>query len=356
MSAPVRAPLDQPRAVRSGEDLDAEAIGRWATGRVTGARGTPSIQQFPSGASNLTYLLKWPDLELVLRRPPVGTRAASAHDMGREVRMLQALGPRYPYVPEVVATCEDPEVVGAGFYLMRRIEGIILRQELPAELGLDAPSTRRLCKSVLEKLVELHQVDVTGLEALGKGPGYVERQIAGWTRRWRAALTEDAADFDPVISWLEANGRADVATTVVHGDFRLDNVVLDPADPTRVVGVLDWEMSTLGDPLMDLGNSLAYWVQADDDMVSQLMRRQPTHEPGMLSRAEVVAWYGEEMGWDLSDFVFYEVYGLFRLAVIIQQIYLRYSLGQTKDPRFAPFGHLAHHLAGRCQALIEGRR
>lgn len=348
--------IDRPGAVRAGESLELGALTSWLREQgVEGLRGEPELQQFPAGASNLTYLLRWPERELVLRRPPMGSIARSAHDMGREVRVLRALGPVYPVVPTVVAHCRDPEVLGAEFYLMDRIRGIVLRKEIPPELGLAAPDTRRLCLSVLEQLAALHELDVEaqGLQHLGRGAGYARRQIEGWTRRWRAALTPDAADFEPVIAWLATHTPQEVGITVVHNDFRFDNVLLDPSDPMRVVGVLDWEMCTLGDPLMDLGNSLAYWVEPGDDDIFRAMRRQPTHAPGMLSRAEVLQWYGERTGRDLKDFRFYEVYGLFRLAVILQQIFLRYHRGQTQDDRFASFGQLAGYLAARCQRVIE---
>ena len=208
---------------------------------------------------------------------------------------------------------------------------------------------------MIDKLIELHQVDVekAGLSALGKGQGYVARQVGGWSERFRAARTPDVNDFEGVISWLEAKKpAAEVAITLIHNDFRFDNVVLDPANPSQVIGVLDWEMATLGDPLMDLGSSLAYWVQADDDPFFQLMRRQPTTEPGMLTRQEVVEYYAEKTGYKVDNFDFYTIYGLFRLAVIIQQIYYRFYNGQTQDKRFAMFGQIANYLEQRCLRLI----
>jgi len=346
--------IDQPKAVRSDDQLDVAAVTAWLEAHVPGISGTPEVHQYRGGASNLTYLLSWPDRELILRRPPFGTKAKSAHDMGREVRFLRALQPHYP-VPEVLGFCEDAE--GGEFYVMERIKGVILRQDIPASLGLDAASTRQLCTNVLDQLIALHGIDIEahGLTHLGKGAGYVKRQIDGWSRRYRKALTPGAHDGERVMAWLADNLRDDVATTVIHGDFRFDNVVLDPDDPMRIIGVLDWEMATLGDPLMDVGNSLAYWVDPDDEQVFQMMRRQPTNAPGMLSRAEVWAYVGEKTGRDVSDVDFYEVYGLFRLAVILQQIWFRFHHGQTSNPAFASFGELTKYLVTRCEGVLDRR-
>ena len=352
-------PIDRPGPVRDDDRLDVNAVCRWLAERTgdPGLAATPEVRQFRGGASNLTYLLSWPHRDLILRRPPAGTKARSAHDMGREVRFLTALRPVYPTVPEVVAHCTDDEVAGGEFYAMERLVGVILRQDLPAALGLDADRTRRLCHNVLDKLIALHDLDVValGLDHLGKGEGYVRRQIEGWSRRYRAALTPGAHDCERVMTWLADNLRDNVAITVIHGDYRFDNVVLDPTDPLHIIGVLDWEMATLGDPLMDLGNSLAYWVQADDEPAMQMMRRQPTDAPGMLTRAEVWRYYGELTGRDVSDTDFYEIYGLFRLAVILQQIWYRYHHGQTTNEAFATFGQVAAYLDTRCQRIIDAR-
>ena len=346
--------LDQAGPVR--EELDLTVVDAFVKGAVPSLQGTPELEQFPGGASNLTYLLRYPERELILRRPPFGHRAKSAHDMGREATILKTLRPAYPFVPEVLAFCDDPVVMGCDFYLMERIVGIIPRQDLPAELKLDGAQTRQLCLNVLGKLIDLHQVDpkAAGLESLGRGEGYVRRQVEGWSDRYRRARTEDAGDFETVMAWLAAKmPEADIATCVIHNDFRFDNMVLDPGDPLKVIGVLDWEMATLGDPLMDLGNALAYWVQADDDGLFRRMRRQPTHLPGMLTRAEVVAYYGERTGLRVENFDFYLICGLFRLAVIAQQIYYRYSQGQSKNPAFADFIHITNYLEKRCLALIQ---
>lgn len=349
------AALDQGGAVRAGEELDVDAIGAWLHTQGIGIDGRPEVTQFSGGASNWTYRLKYPARDLILRRPPAGTKAKSAHDMVREFAVQQALKPHYPAVPGMVALCRDAAVIGCDFYLMERIEGLIPRANLPRGVTLDATQTRRLCTGVLDKLIELHRVDyrAAGLETLGRGNGYCRRQVEGWSERYLKAKTWNVPSFARVRAWLAANVPDDVATCVIHNDWRFDNVVLDPADPTRVIGVLDWEMATLGDPLMDLGSALAYWVQADDGAFMRSTRRQPTHLPGMLTRREVVDYYLERSGLTTPNWTFYEVFGLFRLAAIIQQIYFRYHHGQTRNPAFKRFWLLVNYFDWRCRRLLR---
>ncbi|WP_166251422.1 phosphotransferase family protein [Marinobacter salicampi] len=347
--------IDQAVAIREGEELDVAAVDRFMKQALPDLIGEPSIKQYPGGASNLTYQVDYGDRSFVLRRPPFGKIAKSAHDMLREARVMKALKPVYPYVPDIIAICDDHSVLGADFYVMERLKGIILRQDFPKGFELGEEDTRKLCLNVIDKLVDLHRVDpeAAGLDHLGKGAGYVKRQITGWSDRFRKARTDDVGDFEKVMAWLDRKMPDDVAQVVIHNDFRFDNVVLNPDNPFEVIGVLDWEMATIGDPLMDLGNSLAYWVQADDEGPFQMLRRQPTHRPGMLTRQEVVDYYLEKSGLSVERFDYYEIYGLFRLAVIIQQIYYRFYHGQTKDKRFAAFGHAANYLEKRCLKLIE---
>lgn len=346
--------LDQARSIREGESLDEAKIDAYLKSHISGLTGTPVFSQFPGGASNLTYLVRYPDRDLVLRRPPFGRIAKSAHNMLREARVMQALKPVYPYVPDILVSCDDAGIMGCDFYVMSRIKGIIPRQNMPEGLELDESQIRQLCINAIDQLVKLHKVDIhaAGLENLAKGEGYVARQISGWSDRYRQAMTEDATDFESVMAWLDAHQPAQVANCLIHNDYRFDNLVLDPEDPLKIIGVLDWEMATLGDPLMDLGNSLAYWIEADDEPAFQMMRRQPTHLKGMLTRQEVIDYYLAETGFPVTNFVFYEIYGLFRLAAIIQQIYYRYFHGQTKDKRFAGFVHAAKYLEQRCLRII----
>lgn len=342
---------DSSTRIRTGEELDAGAVDGYLKTKVPGLTGKPVISQFPGGASNLTYLIEYPGIELVLRRPPFGHKAKSAHDMGREYRIINQLKSAFPYCPGTYAHCTDESVIGSEFYVMERVKGIILRSDLPPELNFTVEGTRTLCHSFIDKLVELHKVDYNacGLGDLGKPQGYVQRQISGWCERYDKALTPDAPHWQLVKDWLKANMPGDSpAPSLVHNDYRFDNVMLDPADPMKIIGVLDWELTTLGDPLMDLGNSLAYWIEADDPAPVQLMRRQPSHAPGMLTRREWVDYYAERSGIQIDNFDFYYTYGLFRLAGIVQQIYFRYYHGQTRDKRFAGFvkmNQLLEHMS-----------
>jgi aminoglycoside phosphotransferase (APT) family kinase protein len=348
--------IDEAGGVRAGEELDGVRVDGFLKSVVSKLEGSPEIHQFSGGASNLTYLVRYSNRELILRRPPFGHKAKSAHDMTREAKFMTALKPVYPYVPTVVALCEDQEILGCDFYVMDRIRGIIPRQDFPPSLHLDPSQTRALCLSVIDKMIELHKVEpsLAGLDSFGKGQGYVKRQVEGWTDRYRKARTDNAASFETVMAWLhEKQPTHDIGTCVIHNDFRFDNVVLSP-DSLDVIGVLDWEMATLGDPLADLGNTLAYWVQENDDDVFKKLRRQPTHLPGMLTRQEVIGYYGEKTGTRVDNFQFYAVYGLFRLAVIVQQIYYRFHHGQTKNREFASFVYVTHILEKRCLRMLDG--
>lgn len=347
---------DASRPVRPGEELDVPAVDAWLKSRVPDLYGTPQVSQYTGGASNWTYRLRYPAHDLILRRPPAGTKAKSAHDMGREFRVQSDLAPFYP-VPAMIALCEDLSVIGVPFYVMRRIAGRILSARLPQGFSLDPAAARALSQNAIDRLADLHQVDVraAGLESLGRGAGYCRRQIEGWSERYRKARTWNVPRFEKVIAWLAARTPEDLATRVIHNDFRLDNLVLAEDDPARIVGVLDWEMATLGDPLMDLGNSLAYWVEAGDGPISRAVRRQPTHLPGMLTRGQVIARYAERTGFAPPSWTFYEVYGVFRLAGIAQQIYYRYHHGETRNPAFRHFWLYVHVLHRRCLRLIRRR-
>lgn len=354
-----------PAQVRPEDAFDVEQVAVWLRehARPTPGHepeslaGMPRVRQFEGGASNLTYLLSYPGgRELILRRPPSGTKAKGAHDMRREHDIQAALAPVFPKVAHMVAFCDDEALIGSQFYVMERLVGTILRRDLPAELGLDLDGVGRLCRNAIDTLVELHQVDpaACGLDRLGKGAGYVARQVGGWSARYRGARTEDVGDFEATMGWLAANQPADVAQTVIHNDFRFDNLVLAPEDPTRIIGVLDWEMATIGDPLMDLASGLTYWVEAGDDPAFVDMRLEPTHAAGMWTRAQVVDYYCRAMGLSVTpeQWRWYEVFGAFRLAVIAQQIYHRFFHGQTSNPRYGAFQHVVRYLDGRCTQIV----
>ena len=335
-------------AVREEDRFDVAAMHAWLH-KYVGFDELPELMQFRSGASNLTYLLKYPGRELVLRRPPVGMKAASAHDMKREFLIQSRLQPVYPLVPSMVALCDDQSVIGSDFYVMDRVVGDIFRREIPE--SITAADVSVMADSLINGLVQLHAVDASILSELNKGHGYVQRQVEGWSKRYRNALTDDVPNGEKVMAWLDANQPNDVGSCVIHGDWRIDNVVFD-LDLARIVGVLDWELATVGDPLMDLGSALAYWVDRDDETAFASLRRQPSHLPGMPTREEFVARYLKLSGRRCEDFTFYEVFGLFRLAVIIQQIWARYRAGQTTNPAFAGFGDAVNTLINRAERKI----
>jgi aminoglycoside phosphotransferase (APT) family kinase protein len=348
--------VDGARPVRDGEEVDASALERFFAAHVPELSGQPiQVLQFPGGHSNLTYLLKVGERELVMRRPPFGTKVKSAHDMGREYRILSALNPHYPLAPKPVAYSEDPSVMGAPFYLMERLRGVILRKDLPPELGLDAKRFRKLCEGLVDALADLHALDyrALGLDGLGKPEGYVQRQVQGWTERYFGSQTDDVPVIEHVARWLEANRPPDSGATLIHNDFKFDNVVLDPDDPQRIAGILDWEMSTIGDPLMDLGTFTSYWVEAGDDPMLQFLRGGPSHEAGALTRSELVDRYRERSGREVAKPEFYYVFGLFKTAVVIQQIYYRYRKGLTKDERFSVFNLGVQALCDQAARTIE---
>lgn len=329
--------IDEARAVREGEALDIGALEAYLAAHLPGFRGPLAVKQFPSGHSNLTYLLEAGGLEYVLRRPPVGAKIRTAHDMGREYRILSALRPHYPKVPAPLCHCEDATVLGAPFYVMERVRGVILRTNQAAErAGVDRDTMAGICSALVDGLAELHGVDVeaAGLSGFGRPEGYVARQIEGWTGRYFAARTDALSEVEQVAAWLGAHVPTERGAALIHGDFKYDNLVLDPADLTRVVAILDWEMATVGDPLMDLGTTLGYWVDPADPEENKVLPVGPTLLPGNLDRRQLVARYEERTGRGVPDPVFYYAYGLFKVAVIAQQIYKRFRDGHTQDPRF----------------------
>jgi aminoglycoside phosphotransferase (APT) family kinase protein len=330
--------IDSPTKIREGEELDITAVESYLKDSIPGLDGNLTVQQYPSGYSNLTYLIQVGNRKLVLRRPPYGTKAKSAHDMGREYRILSALKKAFPYCPQPLSYTDDEAIIGSPFYVMDRIEGIILRKNFPQNLNFSPAEMKQLCQNLVDVLLELHQVDFNkiGLNDLGKPEGYIRRQVEGWSRRYRAAKTPDAPDYEQIMGWLDKNQPADSEhPTLIHNDYKLDNIVLDPANPLKIIGVLDWELATIGDPLMDLGATLAYWVNRNDSEEMQLIRFQPSNAEGALSRQEILNYYQERAGIQIADFSFYQCCNLFRVATIVQQIYYRYYHGQTKDKRFA---------------------
>lgn len=350
--------LDPTRPVRPGEELDVAALSAWLRDQLPGIEGPAQIEQFPGGHSNLTYLLRLGDRELVLRRPPFGSKVKTAHDMGREFRVLSRLHTLYPKAPRALAHCDDPAVIGAPFYVMERVRGVILRhQQPPVGVNLTPERMQAVSESMVDGLAELHAVDyrAAGLEGLGRPEGYVARQVEGWTERWRRSKTDEVSDLDRAADWLAGHQPPERGAALIHNDYKYDNLVLDPSDLSRIVAVLDWEMATVGDPLMDLGTSLSYLFDPEDDP-GQLLPTGPTTLPGNLRRAEVVERYAAASGRNVSDVLFYYVYGLFKVAVIAQQIYYRYKQGLTKDERFAAMIDAVRTLSRTAaRALEKGR-
>ncbi len=355
-------------ALRAGEDVDAVALLAWlaqAVPELVPAGARLRVRQFPAGFSNLTYLVTMEHEHgrraLVLRRPPRGVKAGIAHDVGREHGILEALYARGVPVPKPVARCEDATVIGAPFYLMEHVDGVILRATLPDALSNSAATLpaqlAALSHTFVQTLVQLHAVDVATapLASLGRPEGYVQRQVHGWSKRWVAAQTGAVPEIDWTAEWLEANRPPGGMTTLVHNDFKLDNLVLE-RDLSAVRAILDWEMATIGDPLMDLGTSLAYWVEAGDAPIFRALGLGITALPGNMTRADLVQTYGALRGIDVSDAPFYYAFGLFKVAVIAQQIYARHVQGHTRDPRFGLLGEVVTALGVAAKGAAETGR
>ena len=350
-------------AIRAGEQLDWARLTAWLRERLPacGVPGLdvtrePEVAQFPGGHSNLTYLVRFGDADVVVRRPPLGPVAPTAHDMAREFRWLSAMHRVFPLAPRPYLLCEDTSVIGSVFYAMERRRGLVVRAEEPPALA-HPPARRRLSEALIDTLADLHALDVTaeGLHTLGKPSGFVERQVRGWTERWHRSQTTPLPEMDALAEYLRAHLPPDAAPpAVVHGDFKLDNIMLDPDDVGRIVAVFDWEMSALGDPLVDVGIVLAYWGPTAPPEQRDALTTV-THRPGYFTREEIVERYAARSGRDLSGIRYYEIFAVFKIAVVIQQIYSRFVQGQTRDPRFATFGarvaYLARHAAGLVESL-----
>lgn len=328
--------LDQPAPVRRGEELNEAALEAYLVAHLPGAARPLVVEQFPSGFSNLTYLLRLGARELVLRRPPFGANIKSAHDMGREYRVLSGLHRVYAKVPQTLLYCDEEQVIGAPFYVMERLNGVILRGRPSTELDLTPDVMRSIALAAIDNLAAIHAIDYTvaGLEDLGRPTGYAVRQIEGWAKRYRTAQTDDLADIEQLIGWLGDHTPPDAGAALIHNDYKFDNLMLNPRNLGDIVAVLDWEMCTIGDPLMDLGTTLGYWIEPGDPPALQAMLGLTTL-PGNLTRCEVVERYAATSGRSVGDPLFYYLYGLFKIAVIVQQIYARYRRGHTQDQRFA---------------------
>ena len=347
--------MSDTKPIRQGEELNEENLRGFLRENLNVESGEVEISQFPGGSSNLTYCVKIGDSEYVLRRPPFGNQVRSAHDMSREFSVLEKLSKLYKPAPKPLVYSNDDSIIGSEFYLMERRNGLIIRGKSPDELENSPELQRKVCESFIENLVKLHVLDYEkiGLEDLGKPEGYAQRQTQGWTKRYFNAKTEEHFELEKAIEWLNENVPESRGAALIHNDYKFDNVMLDPKNLTKIVAVLDWEMTTIGEPLMDLGSSLAYWMSKENGEAMLSMPFNPRVLMKNISRTELVKMYEEKSGKKVSDIVFYYVFGTFKLAVIAQQIYFRYAKGFTKDQRFATFNHFVNGLGKIALNAIE---
>ena len=348
--------------VRASEQLDWDALAAYARPKLQAVLGDGfdqsaplTVEQFHAGHSNLTYLLRFGDQEFVMRRPPFGPLALKAHDMAREFRILEAVHPVFPLAPRPFVLCEDTSVIGSIFYIMERRHGLVVRVEEPPELANRPAERRRVSEAMVAALASLHNVDISApkLSSLGKPAGFAERQVSGWRERWQRSQTSNLPEMDMLASWLTAHLPSDpIRPTLVHGDFKLNNVMLDAGDPGRMVGVFDWEMCALGDPLIDVGILLCYWVHTAKATQADALI-SVTDRPGWYTREEILERYAARTSFNLTNITFYEVFAVFKLTVVLQQIFFRYHQGQTDDPRFAELDKRVTWLARIGAALLE---
>lgn len=313
-----------------------------------------SISQFKGGYSNLTYLLKTKEKEFVLRRPPLGKKISKAHDMIREFKVLEALQQAgYKKIPMPILSCEDEAIIGSPFFIMEKVDGLILRNKIPKEINLSSGFFQDLSKNAIDAMLELHQLELkdSGLLNLGKPEGYVERQVSGWSERYQKAITDEIPAMELANEWLKSKLPKRTAVSFLHNDFKYDNIVITDESNPEVKAILDWEMATVGDPLMDLGTSLAYWAEQEDPEILKMFNL--THPVGNMTRAEVINYYGEKSTLDMSNMLFYYVFGLFKVGVIAQQIYQRHTQGFAPDPRFAGLIHVVKACGKTAKKSIE---
>lgn len=342
--------------VRPDERFDEARLADTLRGKLDGSDQPLTIRQFGGGSANLTYLLDYSTHQYVLRRPPLGPVAPSSHDMGREYRVLSVLHQAFPLAPRAFVFCEDASIIGAPFFVMERRRGVVVRRSLPDEFATISDAPRQMSEALVDALADFHAVNYTavGLETLGKPQGFVDRQIEGWYKRWQNAQTHTLAEMDSVYAWLKANLPPTSAVTLVHNDYKLDNVMLAENDPGRVVAIFDWDMCTLGDPLVDVGALLTYWTQPDDPPYMQMASMMPVGDSRFLTREQLVERYAQRSGRDVSHLRFYHALGLYRLVVIAAQIYIRFLRGQTQDQRFTRFGDMIPLLAQSLVHIAEG--
>ncbi len=342
-------------AIRPDERLDLARLEPYLRERLPGAEEPLELGQFGGGHANLTYLIRFGSREFVLRRPPLGPVAPSSHDMTREHRVLKDLWRVFPPAPRSYLLCDDPAVIGADFHIMERRHGIAIREDLPDRYRGDPALCRRIGEMIVDVLADLHRVDPgeAGLSDLGHPDGFAARQLGGWAKRWEAAKDETSPQVGELVAWLERKLPASQVVSLLHNDYKLDNMLVRAEDPARAVAVLDWDMCTRGDPLMDLGYLLTFWGEAVDPPAWRLGASMPTWHDGVPTRGEAAERYARRTGFDLSALDWYHAFGVFKIAVVLQQIYIRFLRGQTQDQRFAIFGERVTALMDKAAVLAE---
>jgi aminoglycoside phosphotransferase (APT) family kinase protein len=345
--------------IRSNEQLDWAKVEQYLRARIPGVgTGIWTVRQFASGISNLTYLVRIGEWEGVLRRPPFGPVAPKAHDMQRESSLLERIYPVFPLVPKPYLFCGDLEIMGVPFYVMERRKGFVLNEAFPQGMEVTPELCRRLSEAAVDTLVQIHAIDweAAGLATFGHPAGFLERQVTGWIERYNCSKTDESPDATLLARWLVEHIPTSPAPALIHNDYKLNNILLDVHDLARPVGVVDWEMAAIGDPLLDLAISLCYWVQADDPVELRAILPTVTHQPGFISRSEFMQRYAAKSGRDLSSMHFYQTFAYFKMSGILQQIYIRWLRGQTKDQRFAIFGSHIHTVINHATQLISHNR
>lgn len=349
---------DDTISVREGENFDHKVIKQYLLSHIDGIPDEAlEVRQFPTGASNLTYLLKCGNWEGVLRRPPFGPLPPKAHDMKREYRFLMHLYPVFKLAPEPYILCEDETVIGAPFYVMERREGIVIDHEFPPGYSISTQMCQNISYLVVDTLVKLHEVNYkeAGLESFGHPEGFLERQVHGWIKRYERAKTDEIAEFNKLAHWLVNHIPVMREATIIHNDFKLNNMLFSP-DFKQIRALVDWEMSTIADPLFDLGVALSYWVQEDDPVLLKNNIKTVTTIPGFISRRDFIEYYAKKSGRDVSSLHFYVTFAYFKLAVIVQQIYYRWKTGQTKDERFQTFNERVKNFMSFSWSFSENEK
>jgi aminoglycoside phosphotransferase (APT) family kinase protein len=332
-----------------------ENVSRFFREQVPGGDCALEFSQISGGRSNITYLVRGGGHEWVLRRPPLGHVLPTAHDMSREYRVLAALADTDVPTPRTIALCEDAATNDAPFYVMQYTPGVVLADRLPEGFAESEAERAAISQALVDTLARLHAVDYreVGLEGFGRPEGYLERQVRRWSKQWEGNATGPLPEIDELILRLGRALPERSDSTIVHGDYRLGNMALDPEQPARIIAIFDWEMATLGDPLADLGYTLIYWTEAGDLAPGSSALSAVTAQPGFYTRAGIVEAYAKASGRDVAAVDFYQVLALYKLAVISEGIYKRFTLGKTLGEGFEEMGRATGGLARRALDIAD---